>query len=373
MGRRLLRRWRSGRNDIMSTTARTILWPTASDIVLRAVFLYVGQGASTVLLARDGTTYQTLLLDINLDAERGGINVPALMKDLLEGAPLDVFANSHPHNDHLCGLDKLRDAVTIDAVWHSGHEPSADHANVYQLLQDLIDEVQLNGGTVEELCGSRTVRAIGGAECYVIAPAQHVKDDISDETATERDKRIHEHSAVLRVGVADTWVMLPGDADRDAWELHITDYWESEGKIQAAVLAAPHHGSRSFFVHEEGDDPYLDALDAIDPERVVISAPKREESLHKHPHADAVELYAEHVGEENILHTGVDRHCFVADVYDDGRLELWPDDGQLVAAYGLDGDDGGESGSKAWTGSSFAAPSIRRGSPRDVGEAPPFA
>jgi beta-lactamase superfamily II metal-dependent hydrolase len=327
----------------MSNVARDLLWPSDPQLLARIVFLYVGQGSSTIMLIADGNDYQVLLLDLHLDEDLGGIDVPALVADLLDGGRLDAFINSHPHNDHVCGVAKLHAAVPIDAVWHSGHVPSQEHEGAYAELQDVIDEVIAAGGTEAELCASRTPFVIGEVDCYVLSPAQHVKDDISDETAEGRDRRIHEHCAVLRIGFADTWVVLPGDADRDAWEKHIR-YYEDYGLLPAQVLAAAHHGSRTFFCYEEEDEPYLDGLNAVDPEYVVISAPKRDESPHGHPHELAVEHYADKVGDDNILHTGADRYCFICDFFRDGQYLIYPDGGRLVEAYGFKGDDEGGDG-----------------------------
>jgi beta-lactamase superfamily II metal-dependent hydrolase len=354
----------------MSNVAREVLLPSDPSLLLRVAFLYVGQGASTIILIADGNSYQVLLLDIHLDEVLGGVDVPLLMADLLDGGRLDAFVNSHPHNDHLCGVERLHEAISIDAIWHSGHIPSRMHQEAYRELQRVITQVRADGGIEEELCASRTPKQIGEVSCYVLSPAQHVKDSIDDETPEGRDRRIHEHCAVLRVGTGDTWIMLTGDADRDAWERHIR-YYADYDALSSQVLAAAHHGSRTFFCYEEDDEPYLDGLVSVGPEYVVISAPKREESPHGHPHDLAVELYADEVGEENILHTGVDRHCFVADVYRDGRWVIWSDEGRLVAVYGLGGDGGG--GAKSHSARGTAGPSVRRGRPRDVREAPPFA
>ncbi len=330
----------------MGTTARDLLWPSNPDLLARVVFLYVGQGASTIILAADGRDYKTALLDIHLDEGLGGIDVPRLMADLLAGGRLDLFVNSHPHNDHTRGVEKLHDAVGIGAVWHSGHIPSGAHEGAHQELQRVIAAVRDAGGEEEELCGSRTPRAIGEAECYILSPAQHVKDDIADETPEGRDRRIHEHCAVLRVGAGDTWVMLPGDADRDAWEQHITAYYGRYGKLASRVLAAAHHGSRTFFKHDEDDEPYLDALVGIDPDYVVISAPRREESPHGHPHEDAVALYAGQVGADDILHTGTDQYSYILDLYRDGQYQIDSDHGALAEEYGLKDGGGGDGGSQ---------------------------
>lgn len=344
----------------MANRAREILYPANGDILVRVAFLYVGQGSSTVIFVADGDTYTTLLLDIHLDRNLGGIDVPRLMTDLLDGGSLDVFLNSHPHNDHTCGVEELHNAVPIDAVWHSGHIPSKEHEGAYAELQRVIAAVIDAGGEEEELCGSRTPKAIGEAECYVLSPAQHVKDDISDETSEGRDRRIHEHCTVLRIGRDDTWVMLPGDADRDAWEKHITDYYGPLGKLASQVLAAAHHGSRTFFRYAEGDEPYLDALEAIDPEYVVISAPKREESPHGHPHEDAVALYAAHVGDDNVLHTGQDRYTYICDVFHDGQYPISSDQGELAEEYGFkDKDDEGGGQKSRWVAPAISFPRTR--------------
>jgi beta-lactamase superfamily II metal-dependent hydrolase len=338
----------------MANLARELIWPTDPNILVRAVFLYVGQGSSTIVLAASGLTYKSLLVDINLDGSCGGIDVPRLIKDLVGNAGLDIFINSHPHDDHLRGLKQLSEAVKIGEVWHSGHIPGRVNEAVYKELQAVIAKVKSAGGREEELCGSRSPRDIGEAHCYVLAPAQHVKDSIEDETDEVRKRRIHEQCTVLKFGFGDTWVMLPGDADRDAWEKHITKYHLD--RLRAAVLAGSHHGLRTFFYYEEGDIPYKDALKAIDPEYVILSAPKRRESKHDHPHPRAVEFYAEQVGKENVLHTGENRYCFICDIFLDGSYGLKDDKGELAEAYPIDDDKGDPSkASRAWTGPTAVA------------------
>lgn len=355
----------------MSNTARDIIWPTDSDILLRVVMLHVGQGSSTVVLGAEGEGYRTLLLDINRDEKGEGIDVPALMTDLLDGAGLDVFANSHPHNDHLCGVKDLSDAVTIRSVWHSGHEPGKDDRASYDDLLEVIEKVTKEYGADAEveLLGSKSPVAFGEAEYYVLAPAKHICDELSDETEAERRKRIHEQCAVLKFGTPDTWVMLPGDADRDAWEQNILPYHNDRAGAQ--VLAAIHHGSRSFFKDGEDDDtPYLTALETIDPEYVIVSAPKQENSRHGHPHDDAMGFYEDQVGAENLFHTGEQLHSYICDVFRDGRYEVSDDGGKLAEAYPYDAGtkaDGGEGGSQA-----KAAPSIFAPRP-NIRESRPFA
>jgi competence protein ComEC len=336
----------------MVNVAYDVLWPTDSAIVLRIAFLYVGQGSSSVVLVGNEGTYKTILIDINLDYENGGINVPQLIKDLLSEKSLDVFVNTHPHKDHLAGLAELGNAVRIQEVWHSGHVPGKDHADAYEALKKLIERVKQNGGTEKELAGSRRPTEIGEIECYVLAPAEYVKEDIEGESADQRYNRIHEQCAVLRFGAGDTWIMIPGDADRDAWENHIAKYHAE--RSPAVILAAPHHGSRSFFKKNEADDPYVEALKSIAPDYVVISAPQSHESPHDHPHDDALDIYRGHLSsDDDVLHTGSERQSFICDVFADGKYQIRTDNGELVREYGLGKDKGGDGKKEIFIGGSL--------------------
>ena len=328
----------------MANIAQDVIWPADSEIALRIVVLYVGQGSSSLVLAADSGTYKTVLVDINLDYKNNGIDVPRLIKDLLGEKSLDVFVNTHPHKDHLAGVVELADAVTIKEVWHSGHVPGKKHIDAYQALKDIIDKVKKGDGTETELAGSRTPMGIGEIECYVLAPAEYVKEDIEGETPDQRYNRIHEQCAVLKFGVGDTWIMIPGDADRDAWEKHIAAYHEE--RLGAVILVAPHHGSRSFFKKDEADEPYLNALKLIAPDYVVISAPQSDESPHEHPHEDALAIYRQHLSnDDDVLHTGAERLCFICDVFRDGKYQIRTDNGELVSEYGL-GNSEGDNGKK---------------------------
>lgn len=340
-----------------SNVARDIIWPDDDNILVRVVVLYVGQGASAIVLAADGEAYKVLLVDINLDRKNGGIDVPRLMSDLLDGQQLEAFANTHPHDDHLRGVEELSDNVDILAVWHSGHKPSKKYGDSYEQLKKVIDKVKKKHGEDAEVVleGSGTAKAIGDAEYYVLAPKESLTDDVNEEDADERRARIHEQCAVMKFGMGSIWAMVPGDADRAAFENHITEYHKE--RLGAALLAATHHGSRSFFKESEEDDPYLDALNEIDPEYIVISAPTQKESQYGHPDDDAVELYSDKVGKDNVLHTGEERNCYIFDIYrDGGHSGVRDDDGELTTEYALEDEDGGNDGRSQAAAGPFAVP-----------------
>ncbi|MDB5354319.1 MAG: hypothetical protein JWN24_772 [Phycisphaerales bacterium] len=321
--------------------ARDLLYPTDKNILVRVVFLYVGQGSSAIVFIRDSDVYRVLVVDINLGRKLGGIDVPRLVTDLLKGEDLEAFVNTHPHDDHLCGTRELSDAVTIKAVWHSDHKPSKKYGSKHGELTALIKKVTDAYGKDAQVIidGSKSSVTYGEAEYHFLAPAEHVTEDVNEEDAEKRRARIHEQCGVIKFGKDKTWIMIVGDADRCAFEKHITKYHKD--RLASFALAASHHGSRTFFKENEEDDAYLDGLNAIDPEYVVISAPTQDESPHGHPHDDALELYEGHVGEDNVLHTGEERYCYWFDIYSDGTHSgVQTDDGKLAEEYGFQDDDG---------------------------------
>ncbi len=342
----------------MSNTARDILIPSDTSI-FRIAFLYVGQGEATLLVLPDNGTHRFMLVDTNVDKERGGINMAALLKDLLDD-DLDVFVNTHPHSDHVRGLRGIHDSVGIKEVWHSGHVPSKEHKDAYDELLDVIKDIGADNtfemrGTREENTLDQDeqpcLHPIGEPNYNVLAPAQYVKDDIEGEEPEERYRRIHEHCGVIRFvyGNDAKAVLLTGDSNRTAWEEHITDYHEK--KLPSYVLSASHHGSRTFFKKDEDDEaPYKKHMDKIEPSYVVVSAPKQSESKHHHhPHDDAIEIYEEYVDSDALLHLGEKRECVIMDIGADGGVTVTTDT-DLVDEYGYDDDENGDDRSAVATG-----------------------
>ncbi len=354
----------------MSNVAKDRLWPNDPNILLRVAVLHVGQGNSAIVFAADGSTYKTMLVDTNLDSKWDGINVPGLVKDLLDGERLDVFYNTHPHNDHLCGIKELSDEVGIDAVWHSGHNPGPNHCERYGELQDLIKKVEKEGGEVIELTGSRSSSTFGEADYYVLSPADHVREEIGAEDPKVRYQRIHEHCAVIRIGSGDKWIMMPGDADREAWGQHIAKYHSAGGRTQSDVLLAAHHGSDSFFHDDPEQEPYMGGLEAIDPTHIIVSAPRSSESQWDHPEKAAMKKYQAQVDSKggSIFHTGENRYSFICDLMRDGRIVISDDGGDLVKNYPYKPGSGGNgSGGNNESRSSSRPAVVRSSAPAVLG------
>lgn len=339
----------------MANTAKEVIIPTESGI-FRGVFLYVGQGDSTLLVVPDGTSYKYVLIDSNEDEESaGGINLLKMLKDLFKSTDdeLEVYINTHPHKDHLDGVKTIYKEVGIRQVWHSGHKPGGEHKDVYKDLEYVMKEVgeenvfRLRGSREENKLDETTVK-LGDIDYNVLAPADYVSEEIADEKPEDRYRRIHEQCGVIRFryGKNEKQILITGDADYAAWKDHITDYHED--RLPSKVLSAVHHGSNSFFWKDSDtkQDPYKKHLEKIKPAYIVVSAPKSKESRHGHPDKEAMDLYKDEVGEDNLFHLGRKRECIIVDITADGEIFIDLDD-ELVKAYGVEGNGDGGKGTKA--------------------------
>jgi len=341
----------------MTTEAQRVILPP-DPLTFRTVFFYVGQGDCTLHLIPDGKNgFVYVLVDVNRSDKIRGVDVVRVLEDLLPkaegGRPtLDVFVNTHPHGDHLGGIDELVKRIKVRAVWHTGFEPSDQHEAAFRGLKDLVAAVDRGGGAVLEYSGTRETATIGTVSYNILSPAPHVKEEIDELKGEERDSRIHDHCGVVRFsyGTPPRQVMMTGDADKSAWKEHILGPDEYHGaRMATRVLSAPHHGSRSFFkLNEDDKEPYTRHLQLMNPAWVVISSPSSSESPHGHPHEDALKLYADQVRRENIRVLGERPECIIYDVFPDGGDALDSDDGALIDSYPSDGSDGGGSkGSKS--------------------------
>lgn len=327
----------------MSNIAREVIKPKTEGI-FRTVFLYTGQGESTLLVIPDGQNYKYLLVDSNLDSENGGIDIVKLLQDLLDNE-LDVFLNTHPHIDHLSGIKDVFEKVGIKEIWHSGHKPGGEHKDCYTDFKNIMDKVSedkiylLKGSKEENKLDDKKYQ-LGDINFNVLAPAEYVIDEIEDEKPEVRYERIHEQCGVIRFSYGEDpgRILLTGDSDITAWKKHITDYHEA--RLSSNVLSASHHGSRTFFKKKEEDEkPYTTHIEKICATYLIISAPKQEESKHKHPHDDAIEIYKTFIDEDNIFHLGnvnSFRRCIIVDINSSGEIAVEVDE-ELINAYRFNG------------------------------------
>jgi len=300
--------------------------------IFRTIFLYVGQGESTLLIIPDGDSHRYLLVDSNYKKDDESIeDIPLIFKEIDRDDI--IFVNTHPHKDHIAGVKEIKDCIS--EVWHSGHTPGKEHEDAFKELNEVIKKVgdsnvfYLRGSNDKNILytdkeeKSKTDRKIGDVDFQVLSPAKYVCEEIDDETPEQRAKRIHEQCGVIKFIYKDKSILLTGDSDKTAWKEHITDYYKDD--LKSDILSASHHGSVSFFKdkEKEDDDVYLDHMNNIKPDYLIISAPKQEDSPHEHPDDEALEIYENYVSKENTYHLGEDEKSIIIDINPNGEINIY--------------------------------------------------
>jgi competence protein ComEC len=313
------------------------------------IFVDIGEGDSTLVrLPGD----QWALVDV-FRCEGHGINLFKLLDARLPAGAggkrrLDYLIITHAHDDHIRGLADLVDQYEVGEIWAPRYETDGSLGEKFDEFKKVMDDHP----NVIVQQGSRTPIAQLGASDEVtvrcFSPPGYI--DI-DEGLTDQQQRdeVHEFCGVYKFEYEGVSVMFAGDSDLNCWK-RIIGYYENVPDdndltvVDSTVLHASHHGSYTFFKDAPDDDLWLDGLDVIAPEAVIVSVGP--DNKYGHPHDDAMDAYRDHVGSDNV-HDTENEGTIVLEVEADGGWQLLPDNGEFEDSYGWDddgGDDGGERG-----------------------------
>lgn len=234
--------------------------------------LDVGQGDAIIVRGPDGTT-------VMVDAGRES---PLRALSRLGVDSIALLVATHPHADHIGGVDAVLTARPVGTFIDAGASPeSATH----QRLNATLD--RLSG--VERVVAVDTSLRVGGMTVQIVAP-----DDPDGGSV----------GVVVRHGVFS--VLLPGDAEEDQLRS-----WLERGVIsEATVLKAAHHGSETGFTF-----PFVDASS---PELVVISVGSGNRL--GHPRPEALTAYSQIA--EHVLRTDLDGHVTIRGFPDGSYIVL---------------------------------------------------
>jgi beta-lactamase superfamily II metal-dependent hydrolase len=208
---------------------------------------------------------------------------------------LACAAFTHPHEDHISGLKPLADeGFVFDEIWESGHRLSDEDAKdnpAYEDYLSVIEEYEEQGKVKKPTsAGGKWREGFHGVDVHCLGPSRHLNAADADDTSREA---IHNRCLILRIVTDEMSALLPGDSAVNQWRDRIVPNYDAD-LLEADVLVASHHGSRTFFKKNKDDDPYEDAIELIAPNYTLISV--GEDNDYDHPHEDALKLYQEHTG-----------------------------------------------------------------------------
>ena len=312
----------------------------------KVVFLDVGQGDCTLIALPNG---DYMLVDVYRCPGQGTVDVFKVLRDLLpqgaSGKPLlHYLVITHAHDDHIWGIGDLAEELEVGELWVPQYGTKKQLSENYEAFEQVVENQPEDRRVWQK--GSRSPVAELGEDGEVsvrcFSPPGYVE---VEETLDEDEARkvVHENCGVYRLTFEGVSIMLTGDSNLPAWQ-RIVGYYEGRtdeddlSVLASQVVHASHHGSRTFVKDSKDDEPWLEALEAMDPQDVVISVGA--ENRHEHPHDDMLAIYVEQVGDEHVPQTR-DSGTLVLTATGEGAYELAPD-ASFAEQYGWDDDEGGE-------------------------------
>ena len=220
----------------------------AADGAMTVHFIDVGQGDS-LLAESDG---HFLLVDAGENDQ--GDTVIAYLREA-GVTSLDYVIGTHPHSDHIGGLDDVIRAFDVKAVIL----PPVAHTT--KTFEDVLDAVQDKHLTPTQP-QPRDPDALGDAVFTILAPQADYGDDLNN------------WSVGIRLACAEGALVACGDAEAQAEE----DIAASGLPLSADVLKVGHHGSSTSTSNA--------FLQAVSPAWAVISC--GEGNSYGHPHEETL-------------------------------------------------------------------------------------
>ena len=218
-------------------------------------FIDVGQGDS--ILIRTGE--KTLLIDAGENGR--GEDVLTYLKE--QGiSKLDFAIGTHPHSDHIGGLDEVMQAVEVDMLLMP-YIPQETIPTTKAYEEVMLTALE-QGVQVQEASAGETFALADGVTLSILGPVREYED-------------LNNFSVVAKLEYGKASFLFTGDAETQAEEDLIAQYGE---KLDSDVLKLGHHGSststsRAF-------------LEAASPQYAVICCGK--DNSYGHPHKETLEL-----------------------------------------------------------------------------------
>lgn len=224
--------------------------PPAADGTLKVHFIDVGQGDAILVQTPAG---QNMLVDAG-DNSYGDAVIDYLVSQGVK--QLDVVVGTHPHADHIGGLDTVINYFPVKKIYM----PKA--INNTKSFRDVLTAVKDKGLKVTTAKAGVALPLEGTDACF-IAPVEDTYESLNN------------YSAVIKLDYGSQSFLLTGDAEAES-EAQILN---SGAALKSAVLKVGHHGSST--------STSAKFLKAAAPQYAVIMLAK--DNPYNHPHTEILE------------------------------------------------------------------------------------
>ena len=161
---------------------------------------------------------------------------------------IDVLVATHPHKDHIGGMDTVVKNMTIDKVYMPELYITSNN------FKDLIKELNKKELTpVRPIVGEKFM--LGEAECTFLGPIGNDYDEEND------------YSIVIKLRIGEKSILFTGDIET----ISERELVNSGYNISADVLKVPHHGNSG--------STSAELLDLVKPEYAIITCDENDGSF----------------------------------------------------------------------------------------------
>lgn len=211
---------------------------------------YINVGQADSILIQQGSNSMLIDAGNNLDAEtvKNYISNQGITK-------LDFVIGTHPHEDHIGGLDYVINSLPIGKIYM----PKVTATT--KTFEDVVNAIKNKGLKVTAPTPGESFK-LGEATCTIFAPNESGYKDVNNE------------SIVIKVTFGDNSFLFTGDAEDVSEKEMLSKGYD----LKSDVLKVGHHGSSSSTTQA--------FLDKVNPKYAIICVGK--DNTYGHPHKESM-------------------------------------------------------------------------------------